>query len=166
MVLALEAFARVEQRERIRFVAFDGVDPAPATAAIESFSRVAREEGMRHDIADFYSFVDVFVFPSYVEGFGLPPLEAMACGAAIVLTDSGGVREYARDGHNCLLVPAGDVTALADAIARVTTRPGAAEYRARLAEEGRATALAYAADRFADACADEIERALQTGNRS
>ncbi len=51
-----------------------------------------------------YSSADTLLHTSHYEGFGLPPLEAMACGTPPVLTDSGGVREYARDGYNCLLV--------------------------------------------------------------
>src|SRR6185436_10803566 len=38
------------------------------------------------------------------QAFGLPALEAMACGAVSVLTDAGGIREYARHEENCLLV--------------------------------------------------------------
>jgi glycosyltransferase involved in cell wall biosynthesis len=53
------------------------------------------------------------------QAFGLPALEAMACGAVSVLTDAGGVREYARDGENCLLVPPRDVDAAAGAILRL-----------------------------------------------
>jgi len=51
-----------------------------------------------------YSSADILLHLSPYEGFGLPPLEAMACGTPCVLTDSGGIRDYARDGYNCLLV--------------------------------------------------------------
>ncbi len=155
MTLAFDAFARLAQPDSVRCVAFDGANPAFVPAQIETFSRVATTEHLHHDIASFYSYLDVFVFPSFVEGFGLPPLEAMACGAAVVLTDSGGVREYARDGENCLLVAPGDVEALARAIDRLIADPA---LRSRLAQAGRATAISYPVERFAHACADEIER--------
>ncbi len=160
MDVALNAFARVAADAPPRFVAFDGDNPAPIPPSVEPFSRVAGEAGLAHDIATFYRFVDVFVFPSFVEGFGLPPLEAMACGAAVVVTDSGGVREYARDGDNCLLVAPGDAAGIARAIERLAVGADAARLRARLANAGRATALAYPVERFAAAVADEIERVL------
>ena len=166
MQIAFDAFARVRSDAPIRFFAFDGANPAPIPPSVEPFSRVAGEQGIAHDIASFLSYVDVFVFPSRVEGFGLPPLEAMACGAAVVVTDSGGVREYARDEENCLLVPPGDATAIARAIERLSIDPGAETLRERLARAGRATALAYPVERFANACADEIERVLTPRNRS
>jgi glycosyltransferase involved in cell wall biosynthesis len=45
----------------------------------------------------FYSFADVFVFPSYFEGFGLPPVEAMACGCPVVTSASSSLPEIVGD---------------------------------------------------------------------
>ncbi|NUN97501.1 MAG: glycosyltransferase family 4 protein, partial [Candidatus Omnitrophica bacterium] len=67
---------------------------------------------------------------------GLPPLEAMACGTPVVLTDSVGVREYAMHEGNCLMVPPGDPSALASAIRRALEDRA---LRERLAENGLAT---------------------------
>ncbi len=53
---------------------------------------------------EFYDKIDIFVHTSIVEGFGLPPLEAMARGCVVLLTDSGGVREYAEDKINTLFI--------------------------------------------------------------
>jgi glycosyltransferase involved in cell wall biosynthesis len=73
-----------------------------------------------HDeLARRYSSARVHFDGSDFQAFGLPALEAMACGAVSVLTDAGGVREYARDGENCLLVPPRDVDAAAGAILRL-----------------------------------------------
>jgi glycosyltransferase involved in cell wall biosynthesis len=58
-----------------------------------------------------------FVFPSFLEGFGLPVVEAMACGAAVIATDRGSLPEVVGDaGH--LFDPC-DVGSLADAMSRV-----------------------------------------------
>jgi glycosyltransferase involved in cell wall biosynthesis len=73
-----------------------------------------------HDrsIREFYQSCTVFVFTSSIEGFGLPPLEAMACGTPVITTDCGGVREYANE-QNCILVPPGKPEAIADAVNRL-----------------------------------------------
>ncbi|MFI5057415.1 MAG: glycosyltransferase family 4 protein [Candidatus Acidiferrales bacterium] len=70
------------------------------------------------ELASFYSSCDVFVCSSLIEGFGLPGLEAMACGAAVITTACGGVSEYASD-SNCLMVPPGDSRAIAESIVRL-----------------------------------------------
>ncbi|HHY39173.1 MAG TPA: glycosyltransferase family 4 protein [Clostridia bacterium] len=80
---------------------------------------------------------DVFVSGSYYEAFSLPPLEAMASGLAVVAADSGGIREYARPGENCLLVPPGSPGSMAAAIEKVLTDP---EMRLRLISQGKKTA--------------------------
>jgi len=65
------------------------------------------------EIAMAYKNADVFVSSSWYEGFCLPPLEAMACGTPVALTDSGGVREYATHEYNCLMSPAREPEKLA-----------------------------------------------------
>jgi glycosyltransferase involved in cell wall biosynthesis len=77
----------------------------------------------RSELAQLYGRCDVFVSASWWESFGLPPLEAMACGAPVVMTDSRGVRDYGRDGENCLMVPIQNPQKLADAISRILTEP-------------------------------------------
>jgi glycosyltransferase involved in cell wall biosynthesis len=63
-----------------------------------------------------YSSASVFLYPSRYEGFGLPPLEAMACGCPVVSTRVGAVPEYGQDGYNALLVDPGDVRGMAGRI--------------------------------------------------
>jgi glycosyltransferase involved in cell wall biosynthesis len=68
-----------------------------------------------------YRGADVFVYPSLFEGFGLPVLEAMACGAPTITSDASSLPEVAGDG--AILVDPEDVGQLADAIRRVLTNP-------------------------------------------
>jgi glycosyltransferase involved in cell wall biosynthesis len=57
-----------------------------------------------YELIDAYQKSTIYVSCSHEEGFGLTPLEAMSCGTPVVCTDSGGVRDYAVDGVNCLMV--------------------------------------------------------------
>jgi glycosyltransferase involved in cell wall biosynthesis len=106
----------------------------------------------RNRLAELYASCDLFVLTSWWESFGLPPLEAMACGAPVVLTDSRGVREYARHGENCLMVPPRKPEAVARAIQRVLTDPALTK---RLRQNGPPTAAKFtwhkAVDRFEQA---------------
>ncbi len=71
----------------------------------------------RERLRALYRGARAFVYPSRNEGFGIPPLEAMACGAAVIATRTGAISDYAGDA--ALLVDPGDVGALRDALARV-----------------------------------------------
>ncbi|TKJ29831.1 MAG: glycosyl transferase family 1 [Chloroflexi bacterium B3_Chlor] len=72
-----------------------------------------------------YSLADVFVFPSLYEGFGLPPLEAMACGTPVITSGSSSLPEVVDEGG--LMVPANDPDVLAETIRRVLNDPGLRE---------------------------------------
>lgn len=81
-----------------------------------------RDEGIISDqnrLAELYSAADIFLDGSDFQGFGRTALEAMACGTACVLTNVGGVTEYARDRENCLLVPPLKPEAFAQATIRI-----------------------------------------------
>jgi GT2 family glycosyltransferase len=111
-----------------------------------------RHEGLlsRDGVARLLSTAHIVVDPSLFQGFGLVGLEAMASGAACVLTASGGVAEYARQDENALVVPPADEAALAAAILRlVEDRP----LRERLARAGLATARSFTWKRSAEAFA-------------
>jgi glycosyltransferase involved in cell wall biosynthesis len=71
------------------------------------------------ELAEIYQSATVYVHPSRFEGWGLAPMEAMACGTPVVAAASEGIQEFAVDGENCLLVPVKSPAALADAILRV-----------------------------------------------
>ena len=99
------------------------------------------------ELAECYAGSDVFVSASWHEGFGMPPLEAMACGTPVVLTDSGGVRDYSRPGENCLMVPPMKHKELAAAIQQLLLDPALVE---KFRQNGPLTAQEYTWDKVAD----------------
>ena len=52
-----------------------------------------------------YCSTDIFLWPSKIEGFGLPPMEAMACKCAVISTDTGAIRDYAIPNKTVMIVP-------------------------------------------------------------
>jgi len=65
----------------------------------------------------------VFVHPSYEDGFGYAPAEALACGTPVVVTADTGMNEHVRDGINGFIVPTGRADALLDRLQAVAARP-------------------------------------------
>lgn len=99
------------------------------------------------ELVDLYAQSDLFVSASWHEGFGLPPLEAMACGTPVVLTDSGGVRDFARHGENCLMVQPKEPEKLASAMLEVLNSPALA---AKFAENAPPTAEEFSWEKSTD----------------
>lgn len=108
------------------------------------------------DLPMLYTLADLFVFPSLYEGFGLPPLEAMACGTPVVASDNSSLPEVL--GQAALLVPAEDTTAITDAMARVL---GDANVRTRLADLGRAQAARFTWSGAAHELIDAYQKAFE-----
>ncbi len=79
--------------------------------------------GVRHDIADILAQSDIFVLSSLWEGLPLTAVEAMAAACPVVLTDVGGNRELVESGVQGLIVPPGDVEALAAALTTLLDDP-------------------------------------------
>jgi len=88
------------------------------------------------DLVLFYNLADVFVFPSLYEGFGLPPLEAMACGAPVITSNTSSLPEVA--GEAAILINPYDVDAISAAMRQVLCDP-------QLAQDLRERGLARAA---------------------
>jgi glycosyltransferase involved in cell wall biosynthesis len=86
--------------------------------AVENLGRVGPS-----DLPPIYSSAQVFVDTSRFHGFGRTGAEALACGTAVVLSDSGGISEYAVDGDNAIVVPVGDVAATVAAIEDLLGNP-------------------------------------------
>jgi len=109
---------------------------------------------------DFFAAVDVFALPSYVESFGLAPLEAALNGAAVVAYDHGGPSQIFRHQVSALLAPVGNIDRLTRAIELVTT---SALDRVRLGEAACRVASGYSWRRALDLALAGYDALLQHG---
>ncbi|WP_083755842.1 glycosyltransferase [Thermoplasma volcanium] len=105
---AIECIRKLLQNnESIKITAFGDykLDEIPADIRNEIiyYYRLSRKV-----LLGLYNKSIIFVLPSIVEGMPSPPLEAMACGCAVVVTDNGGVNEYIKDGLNGIVCPVRD----------------------------------------------------------
>ena len=98
-----------------------------------------------------------FVFPSLYEGFGMPVLEAMACGAPVLTSNTSALPEVVGDA--ALLVDPSDTQAIAAGLARLAADP---QLRANLRERGLARAASFTWER----CARETLAVLNTAAES
>jgi glycosyltransferase involved in cell wall biosynthesis len=105
-----------------------------------------------HQLPAYYAGAEVLVNPSLYEGFGFPPLEAMACGCPVIVSSAGALPEVA--GEAALVVDPSDPRALAEAIRQVLTDPS---LRRRLVERGLRRAAQFSWER----CARETEQVYE-----
>ncbi len=102
---------------------FAGVD-LPDSSAIRRLGYVTDAE-----LRALYETAAAFVFPSFYEGYGLPPLEAMAVDCPVIASNAGAIAEVCGDAP--LYFDPQDATALAELMRRVTTNPGEREQMVR-----------------------------------
>jgi glycosyltransferase involved in cell wall biosynthesis len=107
------------------------------------------------DLVSLYTGAEVFVFTSAYEGFGLPPLEAMACGTPAVVFDNSSIAEVS--GGAASVVRDGDTAAMATAITRVLEDP---EECLRQRSAGRAWAATFTWGRAAEMTFDVYRAVL------
>ena len=117
----------------------------------------------RSDLIALYSMAAAFVFPSWIEGFGIPLLEAMTCGAPVIASDRGAIPEVVGDA--ALLADAEDATGFAHHLTLVLGEPTAAQ---KLRERGMARAAQFswggAAQRVLQAYHEAITTAHAVGH--
>jgi glycosyltransferase involved in cell wall biosynthesis len=111
-------------------------------------------------LAALYRLASVFVFPSLYEGFGLPPLEAMAAGAPVVASNTSSLPEVVGDA--ALLVDPMDAGAIADAMARVLTDQ---TVRDDLIARGHARVKAFSWERSVARVQAVYEEVVSAGRR-
>ncbi|HEY0379998.1 MAG TPA: glycosyltransferase family 1 protein [Pyrinomonadaceae bacterium] len=110
------------------------------------------------DLRALYSSCRAFVYPSLYEGFGLPPLEAMACGAPVITSRVPSLTETVGDA--ALLVPPAAYRELAQVVIRVLRDSGERE---RLSSAGLRRAAAFSWEKTARATLDVYREALKEG---
>lgn len=149
--LGAEALAAARRRiPDLEVVLFGTSPPADGVPADMTFVLSPDQDALVQDI---YNTSRVFVSSALYEGFGLAPVEAMACGAALVTTDNGGADDYAVDGVTALVAPPLDVDALATRIVELLDDD---DRRQEIAENGRRFV-----ERFTwDVAAEHLERFL------
>ena len=148
-IAALAAVRRSDCPDAELWIAGDGSDrerlervaAAPGVEGVRFLGRVSEEAKL-----ELYRRAWAVVFPSPKEGWGITNLEAAACGTPAVASDSPGLRESVRDGETGVLVPHGDVGALARAMAGLARDRA---LRERLSRGARAFAESLSWDRAA-----------------
>lgn len=121
---------------------FEGVERLNLTDAIRFPGYIPPNE-----LPLWYNAATLFVYPSHFEGFGLPVLEAMACGTPVITSTVSSLPEVAgRDGTACLVDPT-DSEALAETMAGLMGDPA---WQALLSERGRLRAARFRWDKTAE----------------
>ena len=107
------------------------------------------------DLPALYSGAEFFAYPSLYEGFGLPIIEALACGTPVLTSDNSCLPEAG--GEGALYVYAESVESIAEGIVRLATQP---ELRAGLAAAGEVHARSFTWSRSLEQLLEAYERAL------
>jgi glycosyltransferase involved in cell wall biosynthesis len=119
----LEAFARIQDQDaQLILVGGSGTDDMESylRAIVASDRRIRIRPG---DPLPYLHRADVLVYPSFEDGLGLAPLEALACGVPVIVTEDTGMKEYVLDGKNGYILPTGDIDALVDQLRAIRFRP-------------------------------------------
>jgi glycosyltransferase involved in cell wall biosynthesis len=153
----IEAFARLSEIYTAGYrLVFAGVNLGVDSILFPNPQRLARQAGLPEGAIQYlgwvdegdkpalYSGADAFLFASLYEGFGLPPLEAMACGAPVISSSASSLPEVVGDAG--LSVSPEDVAGWAEAIRTVLTDDAR---RATMRERGLARAKEFSWDRAA-----------------
>ena len=110
-----------------------------------SLSEYVYLPGFRKDVGNILSQVDIFVHPTYGEGFGLVLLEAMYYGLPIVSTKTMSIPEIVVNGETGILVPPGDKWALAEEILKLIESP---ELAKKMGMAGKERANLFSVERM------------------
>jgi len=143
----VRVFSRIAREVPSRLLLVgDGPDRGKAHDVAEDEGIVDRVLflGKQNSVAELLSCTDLFLLTSELEAFGLVALEAMACGAPVVATRTGGVPEVVEDGVSGVLADVGDIDAMAAAAIELLTDD---ERWQSFSREARRAAERFSADR-------------------
>ena len=148
----IEAFERFKEETTSDWILafggsdWHGADLIHARIAESSYASDVRTLGFisNDDLPHLYSAAEAFVYPSLYEGFGLPPLEAMACGCPVISSDRGSLGEVVGDA--AWIVEPEDVEDICDALIKLYSEP---KSRAALVQKGLAHSRQFSWERAA-----------------
>lgn len=158
----IEAFATlpddVRDNRLLALAGPAGWETDETMAALRVHSTHVRSLGYVADdrLPGLYRGADLFAYPSIYEGFGLPLLEAMACGTAVLTSDVSSMPEVAAEA--AVYVDPADVASIRDGLARALTQPG---LRAHLSKAGLRRAQGFSWDRCAEETLALLERVVR-----
>ena len=166
LVRLLEAFAGLKDRHHQLVIAgnrwYRGNEAAAAVGRLGLQNQV-RLLGYvpRADLPALYSGSTAFVYPSLLEGFGMPIVEAMACGTPVITSDNSALKEIGNS--TALLVDAMDLNSIRNAMADVVDDPG---LRTDLALRGLRRAAEFSWQKTAALTIDAYHEARSTRRRT
>ncbi len=128
------------------------------TGEIPDWIEYQRDVPQERLVQEIYNSSSIFLCASWNEGFALPPLEAMACGCAVVTTDCGGNRDYVEPEKNALVSPPREPESLADNLLHAL---GDDALRLRLARAGVERVREFTWDRSTDKLESLIRQHVQ-----
>ena len=113
----------------------------------------------REKLGDIYSKALIYVSQSFNDSFGLPPLEAMASGTAVILTETDGAKQYAINNVNSIIVPIKNAVKTANAVTELLSDD---IKRKSLEKEGIVTAEKYQWELASQRFNDEVTKVNDT----
>jgi glycosyltransferase involved in cell wall biosynthesis len=161
LVTLIEAYAALPKNERLPLILAGGKgwDYQDIFAAVERYNLVSEVTFPGYlpieDLPLWYNSAEIFIYPSVFEGFGLPVLEAMACGTPVMVSDVSSLPEVVRDAG--VRLPPHDIAAWTGALRRAYQD---ADWRGEASRQGLAEAARYRWSETARETVNSYRRAL------
>lgn len=162
MVRLLQAYGRVHRDRTVPLLVHVGPKGWHYAAIFQEVERLGLEDSVRFlgrvplsDLVALYNAASALIYPSLYEGFGLPPLEAMACGCPVVASNAASLPEVVGDAG--ILIDPCDVDALANAMCTVLGDKGVG---GELRERGLKRAKLFSWERCAQETVSAYHRAV------